>query len=190
VTVITNPATGTTTRLTPGSPLYPMRLSFASSIGTVSIRDSVSGLGLTAGSLGKFYVAKDVFTTELDVSGTIGNLTAGTLRSSSVINVTGTDGRINYLETKNTLYSKVDVALDIITMKVGTDIGSKLIRTGRNFGTLTVNGSVLTGSRVTVGKTLSNLTIFKDVKAGATIKAHSITNQTVKGQISGDIIVG
>jgi hypothetical protein len=75
------------------------------------------------------------------------------------------------------------------SITVGGDVAAKRIQVGGNLGELTINGSVLTGSTIRVGKTLNTLFVGRDIKANAVIRAKAINEQTVNGQIIGDIII-
>jgi hypothetical protein len=93
------------------------------------------------------------------------------------------------ITTKRSLYASIATTVDIGMIKVGTDLGSPSIGTSRNLGMLVVDGSVLSGANVRVARTLGTLGVGRDVKEGATIRADEITNQTIKGQVQGDIII-
>lgn len=186
----TDPITGRRARLPFGSVAYPMRISFGNLVNTIRTRDVVDGLALISGGLNLFAPGNDVHNTAINVSGRIRNITAGgALRGTTSIKALGAEARIDNITTKRSLYAQVESSLDIGTIKVGTDLGSPRIRTGRHLEMLNVTGSTLTDSLVSVNRRLGSLIIGFDHQDGATIMADEIGSQQIGGQVLGDIII-
>lgn len=180
---------GKKTRVPFGQANYPLAFSLGGSIGSMSVRDNIDGLSLTSGSITQLAAGKDVTSSFFIVRGRLKTLSAGSLRSSTTIDVRGSDGQIDTIVTKNDLSSRTITEQGILTMKVGGNVNSKLIRAGGNTKNLTINGSILTGSKVVINGILSKLFIGRDIKAGASLSADSIGQQTINGQVIGDIII-
>jgi hypothetical protein len=183
-----NPLLGADERLTFDNVDYPMRLSYAGGLGNITVRDQISGLAATGGSMGTLSVKNGIISSKFDISGAVTSIQAGILRSSAAFNVTGPEGRIGSIFTRDTLYSSFDVALDIGSIHVTTQLGSKHIETGRDIPSLVVDGSILTGATIMVHRNLG-LFVGKNVAAGSLVKAQKINPQQIKGQIAGDIVV-
>ena len=187
--IVISPTTGRKTRIPFGAVSYPMRFSFGQGVQSIRVRDIVDGLALTGGGIGTFSTAGDVLNTAVNVTGRIQNLSAGALRGSTSIKARGSQGGIDNITTKRSLFASIESTLDIGTIKVGTDLGSPNVSTSRNLNLLSVNGSILTGASVRVARVLGTLDVGRDVQAGATIRADEITNQEIGGQVLGDIII-
>jgi hypothetical protein len=140
-----------------------MRFSFGQGVQSIRVRDIVDGLALTGGGIGTFSTAGDVLNTAVNVTGRIQNLSAGALRGSTSIKARGSQGGIDNITTKRSLFASIESTLDI--------------------------GSILTGASVRVARVLGTLDVGRDVQAGATIRADEITNQEIGGQVLGDIII-
>ncbi len=188
--VLTTDSAGNKVKIPLGSQAYPMRVAFGNATDTIRTTDIINGLSLTTGGISLFNPGADVQNAVLNVAGRVESIAAGgALRGTTSINVTGPEGQIDSITIRRSLYAKVNASQDIITARVGTDLGSPIFNTSRNLRTLTVNGSILSGANVRVRKTLFNLIVGRDLKAGATVTAHAINNQQIKGQILGDLII-
>ena len=73
-------------------------------------------------------------------------------------------------------------------VKVGGNLAANLNVTG-NLGQLLVGGSILSGSNVTISNVLNLLRLAGDLQAGATLSAHLIRRQIIKGQVLGTITI-
>jgi hypothetical protein len=73
-------------------------------------------------------------------------------------------------------------------VKVAGNLAASLNVTG-NLGQLLVGGSILSGSNVTIGNVLNLLRLGADLQAGATLSAHLIKRQIIKGQVFGTITI-
>lgn len=186
---VLNEDTGKKTRVPFGQSDYPLAFNVGGAIQSMTIRDNIDGLSLTSGSIALLNAGKDVVSSFFTVRGRLKTLSAGSLRSSTTIDVRGSDGQIDTIVTKNDLSSRTITEQGILTMKVGGNVNSKLIRAGGNTKNLTINGSILTGSKVVINGILSKLFIGRDIKAGASLSADSIGQQTINGQVIGDIII-
>jgi molybdopterin-binding protein len=175
--------------VTQGNEAYPMRISFPDNAGKINVRDYIDGLGLVGGGLESLTVKNDVLNARLDLNGRVKSISAGALRGTSEINVEGPDGQVDSITTRRSLYSRVNVAQDIKSVSVGTDLGSPFLHTSRHLRSLNVKGSILSGARVDVRKTLFNLTVGGDIQANATVKANNIDSQTIGGEVIGDIVI-
>lgn len=188
--IVTDGLTGKKRRINFGDSIYPMRVSFANRVNEIRTTDIIDGLSLQTGGLNLLYAANDVQNTEVSVAGRIQQLrTNGALRGTTTVMAQGPEGEIDYISTKRSLYASIETSVDIGTIRVGTDLGSPHIRAGRHLNTLQVNGNTLSGSKVTVDNTLFNLIIGIDHGNGASITADEIVNQTIGGQVLGDIVV-
>jgi hypothetical protein len=188
-TFFIDPLTGTRTRVAFDDPVYPMRFTFANSNGSIVVRDNIDGLYLSGGEVGQIAAGKDIIRTLVEISGELKSVTASQLRSSAAFLVEGSDGAIGSISTRHNMFSTINASQGIDRISVGGDIGAKRIQAGGNLGELTVNGSILTGTTVRIGRTLDELFIGRDLKANATIRAKAINEQTINGQIIGDIII-
>jgi hypothetical protein len=184
-----DPLTGTRTRVAYDDPAYPMQFNYANSTNSITVRDNIDGLHLSGGTVNKITAGKDIIRSLIEVSGELKSVTASQLRSSAAFLVEGSDGAIGSISTKHNMFSTINASQGIDRITVGGDIGAKRIQAGGNMGELTVNGSILTGTTVRVGRTLDELFIGRDLKANATVRAKAINEQTVNGQIIGDIII-
>ena len=187
--IVIDPNTGRKRRIPFGAVNYPMRFSFGQGAQNIRVRDMVDGLALTGGGIGTFSTAGDVINTAVNVTGRIQNLSAGALRGTTSVKARGSQGAIDNITTKRSLFATIESSLDIGTIKVGTDLGSPGVSTSRHMNLLSVDGSVLTGANVRVARILRSLDIGGDVQEGATIRADEITNQEIGGQVLGDIII-
>jgi hypothetical protein len=186
---LADPVTGARTRVAYDDPIYPMRISFANSIGSIAIRDNIDGLSLSSGDVNTLAAGKDFIRSSINISGSLKTLSAGQFRSSAAFNITGPEGTVESISTRHNLFSTINASQGIGAISVGGDIGARRIQIGGNLDELTVNGSVLTGTTIRVGRILDELFIGRDLKANATIRAKAINEQTVNGQIIGDIII-
>ncbi|HVT89618.1 MAG TPA: hypothetical protein VHD56_12250 [Tepidisphaeraceae bacterium] len=185
----TDPVTGLTSRISYGSPSYPMRISFAGGAGSVVAHEQVNGLALITGKLDSFAVGGNVQNTAINVGSLISSISAGALLGTTSIKMTAPGGTLKSLTTLHSLFATIVISQDIQSIKVGTDIGSPNIFSGRNVGSIVVSGNVLSGAKIRVAKTLGTLAIGGDVKVNSSITAGAIQKQTIKGQVLGDIII-
>lgn len=178
-------------RIPYGDAAYPMRITFGNSIGDIVVRDVVDGLSLTgSGSMNSFTAGGDVMNTRMDFAGRVKSIHSGkALRGTTEINVEGPDGQLDSISTGRSLYATVNVAQDIITASVGTDLGSPWFGSSRNIRSLSVKGSILTGATVRARKTIFSLNVGGDLQAGATVRANNIASQTFGGEVIGDIVI-
>ena len=190
--VVVDPNTLIQRVTTPGDPLYPMRISFEGSIGTIQTADTINGLSLDAGTLSQLITGNDVANATFNVGSHIKKMTiGGGLLGTSDVEVTGIDGTgIDSLTTRRSLSATINVqAGNVGTVKVGTDFGTKNFYVQGSVKTLQVTGSVVTGSHVLVRHTLHDLIIGGDLQANATITARAIGEQTIDGQVLGTIAI-
>lgn len=167
---------------------YPMRFSAGNRIQRITVRDYTENLVINTGDL-TMDVKGDMLANAVSVAGTIRRLSAGALRGNTTVRATGPNGSITELRTRRSLYATVNVSQNIGTLSVGTDIGSPNFKVGGNVTTFQVAGSLLTGANVEVSRTINLLSIGGDIKAGATLKAKAINNQSVAGGIFGNLII-
>jgi hypothetical protein len=181
---------GGQTKLGYQDPNYPMRINFGDSAGTIFVRKTIDGLALSAGRMTQLAVAKDVFRSELRFAGKVDKIQALRLRSSTSILAEGPDGAIDLLLTKDTLYAKVQVSQGINTLSVGTDLGTYDMNVHGGVKKFSVGGSIVNSADIDVDKTINDLFIGRDIRAGSVLRADAIKKQVILGQISGDLIVG
>jgi hypothetical protein len=189
--VVTDPNTLLQRTTQPGDPLYPMRISFSGTVGTIQTADAINGLSLDANSLSKLVAGSDVSNALFNVGSSIGSLTVGGgLLGTADIEVSGLDGSVGTISTRRSLSAIINIQSGNLTsLKVGGDLGSKSIYVQGSLSKLTVAGSVVTGSHVLVRHTLKSLFIGGDLQANASITARAIVNQTIDGQILGTIAI-
>ena len=179
--MVTDPVTGQKTRLDYGDMAYPMRISFGNRARSIIVRDRVDGLSFQAGGIDKMMIGGNMSYSQIVSAGRIFRIDAGSLSGTTTISAEGVEGQIDTINTKASLYATIEASVDIITMHIGTDLGSPSVHAGHNFTTLQVNGSILTGARVDVDNTLFNLIIGHDLQAGAAVSADAIQFQRIGG---------
>lgn len=170
---------------------FPMRVSFGVGIGTITTVSDIVGASFQSGGLNLLSVGGAVERASFGISGRVNNFDVnGTFKGTSVLTVAGPEGALVRMRTGGSLFGQVNVSLGIGETTVGGDFGSPSFLAARNIDLLDITGNVLTGSRIRTKRTLVNLAIDGDVQAGATIQAKIISNQTIGGQVFGNIIVG
>jgi len=167
-----------------------MRITYGNQIGKIIVHDVVDGLQVTAGGVSLFQTGNDVSALNMNSSGRIIRaLIGGNLKSNSSIRATGSDGRIDTVTTKRALLGKINASVKIGTVTTGTDLGSHDLSSSNDIGTLTVNGSIMSGANVRARDTLESLNVGHNIQDNATVTARRINNQQIKGQVFGDVII-
>jgi hypothetical protein len=182
--------TGERTPIAPLSPAYPMRISFGSGTNRIVTGDIIDGLSLVTGNLDLLQTGNNVQRTVIRAASRIKNINVqGSLRGTTDIRATGPEGRIDNINVRKNLFSKIIASLDISNVTVGADLGSSSLESSRNINKLSVKRSILTGAFVRARLTLGSLVVGRDIQEGATVRAGEIENQSIGGQVNGDIII-
>ena len=98
-------------------------------------------------------------------------------------------GSIETLSVKRDLAAKISVDSDAGDINVARNLQSSSFHVNGDVDSISIKGSILTGSKTVIDGTLSKLFIAHDIKAGASLEAGAIESQTINGQITGDIII-
>ncbi len=163
-------------------------VSYGNEISTIAARKTISKMTVTSGSIKNLTTGGSMDRSTFTVAGPINNIhIGGSYRGSNRILTQGPNGSIGTMVVDGSLYGVVESTVSFNTLRVGGAVGSSQILTGGNFKQLIVGGSVLTGSRITVQKTLAQLVINGDVEEGATIEARDITRKLIKGKQLGTV---
>lgn len=169
---------------------FPMRISFGQTVDTIRTTSDIVGLSLNSGGLNLLQVGGAVDRASIGVSGRVNNISiGGTFRGTSLLQVTGPDGALVNMTTGGSVFGQVAVALGLANVTVGGDFGSPSFLVTRNIDNVSIAGDVLTGSRLRSKRTIGTLDIGGDVQAGATIQAKVISNQSIDGDVFGNIII-
>lgn len=183
-------AQGTTQQIGLGEEAYPMRIDISDRIGTMTVASTIDGLELTSSGLGTLTTGSDVSHSQFNLTGSIGTIhVGGSLKGTTTINVTGTDGVLGTLWTGRSLYATVNSSQTISKVLVGTDFGSPLLSSSHSIKVFTVNGSLLAGSKVRAKQSINALTVGRNIDRGAIVTAHSIEEQNIKGTVRGQILL-
>lgn len=168
------------------------RVQFGNQIREVNVTDVVDRLQLSTGRLRSFRTGNNITNSLIGVAGQLDSMNiGGTLKGTTTVRVTGAQGRLIKLETKRGLFGTVSVVNNVGSIRVGTDLGSSLTRGLANIDTLNVGGSILSGARVRFENgTMTNLTVAGDIQEDAVVAVKSLTNQSIGGDIFGDIVIG
>jgi len=136
-------------------------------IQTIHVLGSISG-SVSAARIGTIHVHSGLANGGLAVTGPITNLIfdgdAGNTGDTITINGNST------------------------LVKIPGNLAASLNVTG-NLGQLLIGGSILSGSNVTISNVLNLLQLGADLQAGATLSAHLIKRQIIKGKVLGTITI-
>lgn len=170
-----------------GSSLFPMRIVFANSIGTVTTTSSITGLQLRSGSLAKLNVGANLQRASIGIAGTIGDISVGkTLRGTATILAQGGNGSINSIVVRGGLYGTVNANRSIGT--IAADVIGSTIATGGSIQKLLADNDILSGSNIRAGKTIGRAIIGRNFEDGATIDSSGIDVFRVGGTNAGTVI--
>jgi hypothetical protein len=151
--------------------------------------DYVDSVKVVTGRSPVIAVGKDALRFQVDVAGDAPLISiGGTLKGSSGIRVQGKAGT---LTTGGSLFGDIYALGGFSSVRIGGNYGSQGSRTPNSIGTFATNGHLLTGSKFTVGKDVTNLIIGGDVEDGAEFDiGGTLTHKKVVGNEIGDINVG
>ncbi len=99
--------------------LEPMQVNVSNGIGTIVTRGPIEGLAATTGRIDKFLPGRDLFNTDVTISGPINRMRInGSVARDSSINAVGNNGKIKYLQVNGDLIGDVNSTGRIGTIKV------------------------------------------------------------------------
>jgi hypothetical protein len=179
----------------------PSIINFAQTVTRVQTRDVINGLEMTAGRLLNFAPARDLFNTDLTVSGTIKNLVInGDLAGNSSIRTAGPVGNIQNLRILGNLDGSVSATGKIGKIIVGKNLNGEIAafreQQGRGARSQAI-GSIVIGGSVVEGGLRIQGNIGKMVVPGSLGRAGedfvvtgSIKSLTVGGDLLSNVRVG
>lgn len=178
-------------RTPPSSSQFPMRISFANDIGKIKTFGGVEGLNVTSGGIEDFNTGGNVSYSNFTIAGAIDSFVAGrTIKGTTSITAGGPNGVISKLYAGRGFYANVSAAIGIGQVSIGSEIGSASFRSLGSIDSLSIGGSVLTGSYIRANKTIKNLFIGDDIEEGATLRARALTTQSIGGTVFGELVIG
>jgi hypothetical protein len=176
--------------LPPSDPLFPMRMSFGNRIGAIFTHGNIAGLQVTAGGLDSLSVGKELSNSSFTFSGRVRSIVVtGSIRGSTTISARGSQGIIDTLVTKRSLFGDI-AATRFGTVRTGRDLGTGRLRSFGNMNVLEVGGNVLLGAYVRATGTLADLWIKGNFQLGSTIRAAAFGTVRIDGVNAGDLVVG
>jgi hypothetical protein len=164
-------------------------VSYGNQVGTIAARKTISKLRVTSGGIANLTTGGSMDRSNFTIAGPLSNVhIGGSYLGSNRILTQGPNGSIGTMVVDGSLYGTIEAAIAINTLRVGQHVGSSLVLTGGNIKQLIIGGSVLTGSSISVQKTLAQLVINGDVQEGASITAREITKKKIGGKALGTVV--
>lgn len=171
-------------------PMFPTRVSFGGTVGSVVTYGPIAGLQFTAGQLNRLSAGGDISNSSFTLSGRLNDVyVRGSIRGSARIIAGGPEGIIRSLVVRRSLFGEI-VANRFGTISVGRDVGTGRLRSFGSIDTLDIGGNVLTGAYVRASGPIRNLLVGGDIQVGSTVRATSFSNQRIDGVVAGDLVVG
>jgi hypothetical protein len=102
--------------------------------------------------------------------------------------ITGSANIIQLMQDLGPQGNTLTVDGKVNTLKVGSNLTGNVDILGA-LGTLTVNGSIASGAKVTVSKVLGLLKVGADFQAGAIVQAHQVKKVSIRGANAGTISI-
>jgi hypothetical protein len=156
-------------------------------IGHLTVYGNVNGLiEADGGRIGTVRILGSLFGTVK--SKFIQNLILYQNLGTGSLEITGSAGTIQFVKDLGPPGQTLTVDGSVKTLKVGSNLTSNVHILGK-LGTLAVNGSIVTGSKVTVGNILQLLKVGTDFQAGAIVQAHAVKKVKVRGMNAGSIVI-
>lgn len=171
------------------SELFAMQLKFGDDVGTITTLDDIDGLRIVGGNVDLVSVGAAMRRTRIIASGLIAAVNvARDIKGNSYILASGNSGEIGTITTGGALNGVVTASDGIGTITVGTDLGSRQVRSFDSIGSLIVGDDVLAGSYVRASQRMNILTITDDLQEGATIRAKTFGTVLIGGDEDGDLV--
>lgn len=104
------------------------------------------------------------------------------------LEITGSAGTIRFVQDLGPVGNTLTVDGRVNVLKVGSNLTGNINILG-NLNKLQVGGAIVTGSRVTIQKTLQLLQVGSDFQAGAIVQAHAVKKVKVRGVNAGSIVI-
>ena len=176
--------------LPPSDPAFPTRMSFGNRIGTILTYGGIAGLQTTAGGLDSLAVGGELSNSSFTFSGRVRSIVVtGSIRGSTTISARGSQGIIDTLVTKRSLFGDI-AATRFGSVRAGRDLGTGRLRSFGAFNSLEVGRDVLLGAYVRATGTLADLWIKGNFQLGSTIRATAFGTVRIDGVNAGDLVVG
>jgi len=156
-------------------------------IGKLTVDGNVNGLiEADGGRIGTVRILGSLFGTIK--TSFISNLILYQNLGTGSLEITGSAGTIQFMQDLGPAGNTLTVDGKVNTLKVGSNLTGNVDILG-GLGTLSVNGSIVTGSKVTVGSILKLLKVGQDFQAGAIVQAHAVKKVKVRGVNAGSIVI-
>jgi hypothetical protein len=104
------------------------------------------------------------------------------------LDITGSAGTIQFVGDLGQPGDTLTVAGSVNTLKVGGNLTAN-VSVGGHLNQLEVNGSIVTGSKVTVANVLNLLKVGSDFQAGAIVQATAVKKVKIGGLDDGSIVI-
>jgi hypothetical protein len=171
------------------NPVIPMEIDFPNAVGTISVTESTTNLGVTTGTLDGFSSGRNVVGSDFQVAGEIKRFTAGFINGSTHVSANGPDGLIDYLATTGNMNGNINASVGIGEIVAGQNLNSLNIDSAGNLDELLVDNNVQSKASIVVSKTLGKLIIKHNLLGGSTIQAGKIGSRNIGGVTNGNIFI-
>jgi hypothetical protein len=156
-------------------------------IGTLIVKGNLAGTVSATNSISNIKIGGSITGTLHAKS--INNVTVGGGLASGGLTVDGSINNLTFNGDLGTAGNTLTFNSNVKTIKIGGNLLANINVTG-NLGQFLIGGSIITGSASTVSGIITLLKVGGDVQAGASVTAHLIKRQIIRGQTLGSIVTG